>query len=123
MAVIFKLDFRPVFRRLARAELDAFANAIAALPRPKVGGRAGGSLFDEIRKMKPRLKRWGYVLPYWEFGQKLWWLIHGANRARSTQPARGPLPDRDAEFAQTLGDELEAKAASLFARADAALAA
>lgn len=135
MGVLFKLDFRAAFRRVARAEIDAFANAVANLLRPKVGGRAGGTLVDEILKMKPRIKRWGYVLPYWEFGQKLWWLIHGATRSRSgtgttgkirntgsVQPAR-PIEDRSAEFADTLAENVEARAAELFARADAALVA
>ena len=117
-----RLDFRKVFRRVGRAELDSLANAVAALARPVVGGRAGGSIVDAIRKMKPRIRAWGYVLPLSDLGQSFWWLLNGAIRRQSRQPGR-PVPDRNAEFAATLSEELARSAAEQLSAFDRSVAA
>lgn len=125
-----RFDFRPVFRRSARAELAAMAEDVAALLSPKAGGRAGGSLVEKILKLKVRLRAWGYVLPYAELGQAFWWLLNGATRGSagtgkkghvrgtgSTQEAR-PVPDRSSQFAQPLAEELGKSAAAQIQKID-----
>lgn len=113
----FRFDFRRVFRRVGNAEIDAMARDVAALPRPKVGGRAGGSLFDKIRKLKPRIRVWGYVIPYASLRQAFWWLLNGAVRRKSRQVAR-PVPDRSAEFVATLREEVRVSASEQVAKFD-----
>lgn len=112
-----RLDFRKVFRKVGRADLEALASDVAALPRPKAGGRAGGEIVAKIRKLKPRVRVWGYVLNLASLRQAFWWLLNGASRPASKQEAR-PVPDRRAEFSRMALDEMSVSAAEQLSAVD-----
>lgn len=105
MARIFRLDFRPIFRAAARAELRRYADRLRSY-RP-----AGGGLVDQVLALKPIVKAWGYILPLSKIGQKLTWFVRGTSH-QDARPAEAE-PDED-----RLARELKASAAAQFARYD-----
>jgi hypothetical protein len=102
---IFRLDFRPVFRARAKAELRRYAD------RLKSYQPAGAGLWAQVAALKPTIKSWGYILPLYKIGQKLTFFVRGTKH----QPAR-PVeaePDEDG-----LVREVEASAAAQISRWD-----
>lgn len=107
------LDLRRDFRTHGKETLAAYLAAVraSASSPPRVGGSgpAGGKIPAAIAKLRPRVKRYGYVLPMHLVGEELarangkpvsnpdrpaymihtWW-VRGANRTKSRQPGRGP---------------------------------
>lgn len=115
---IFRLDFRPIFRAHGKRDRDAYANAVsvAAVSSP---GRGGG-IHREIRKLRVRVRRWGYVIPFSEIGQKLTWLLGGALRARQGRQRPRPVTYDDDAPADELVSDLVARAHELVSRYDQA---
>lgn len=118
MARAYRLGevLRPLFRRHAKQDVADFAKALegAGLVRT-------GELVRRARSLKPKVRRWGYQVPFHLLGQLVTWLTRGTvERAkRKTGQSTGrlqarPLPDRDEERAQELADELEGVVGSAF---------
>jgi hypothetical protein len=115
--------FRPVFRRFAKRDIDAYAQAVAATSPGKAGGLPGGSIIARLRALKPRIKRWGYVVPFHEVGQILWWRNKGASRWGGTnlQPPRpANVEAGDEALAAELSVEIQEAAAKAFEAQDRA---
>ena len=105
-----RLDFRKAYRKVAKLEIAAMASDV------------GRSFAGAVRKLRARIRVWGYVVPYASLGQKFWWFLNGAVRPGSKQPAR-PVPNRSAEFAKALLDEVGLSAAEQLQAADRSVAA
>jgi hypothetical protein len=107
------LDLRRDFRAHGKETLAAYVAAVragASSPPRKFGsGPAGGKIPAAVAKLRPKVKRFGYVLPVHLVGEQLarlngrpvsdakrpaymihtWW-VRGASRPGSRQPGRGP---------------------------------
>lgn len=75
---------KPVWRKFAQAEREAFA--------AKIGAGGGGSLVRAVRRAKISIRRWGYVIhyatitvkrrkgPVVKHGQTLTWYVRGTKK-------------------------------------------
>lgn len=106
-----RLDFRPVYRQHAKRELDAYARDIESSRPPERGGKPGGSLAAKVRRLRPKLKRWGYVIPYHQLGQLLTWFVRG----KRGQP---PRPVNVSTNVADLSSDLQARAVQQFEDVD-----
>lgn len=118
MARAYRLGevLRPLFRRHAKQDVADFAQALegAGLVRT-------GELVRRARALKPKIRRWGYQVPFHLAGQLVTWLTRGtADRTKRKTGQRvgrvqaRPLPNPDEERAQELAAELEGVVAGAF---------
>ena len=61
---------KAVWKRFAQAERDLYARQVGA-------HGDGGSLARAVRRAKITVRRWGYIIRYWEVGQALTWHVRG----------------------------------------------
>lgn len=110
---------RPLFRRYAKRDRDAYAAALAATAPPKTGGPPGGSLLRALRTLKLRVTKWGYVVPLHELGQAFLWRDRGARRrgGRNVEPPR-PVRVDDLSLAEELAADAQETVAEAFERWD-----
>lgn len=91
---------RPLFRATAKDEQERYAQAIEAAPPSVETFPTGGSLARAVRKLRPKITRWGYVMPYHLLGQKLTWFVRGTSHQRPRPVVVHPRVDALAEQAQ-----------------------
>lgn len=117
MARAYRLGevLRPLFRRHAKQDVADFVQALE-----RAGFVRTGELVRRARALKPKIRRWGYQVPFHLAGQLVTWLTRGTGeRTKQTGQRTGrvharPLPNRDEERAQELADELEGVVAEAF---------
>lgn len=81
---------RPIFRRFAQEEREAYAREVEGGQRVEgvrrgrrvawTEGGGAGSLGQQIRKAKIALRAWGYVVRYADLGQLLTWYVRGTGQ-------------------------------------------
>lgn len=118
MTRVFTLGevMRPLFRRHGKQDVADFAQALE-----QAGFVRTGELVRRARALKPKVRRWGYQVPFHLLGQVVTWLTQGTTdrKKRSTGQRVGrvrarPLQLRDEERAQELAEGLEAEAARAY---------
>lgn len=118
MARAFRLAevLRPTFRRHAKQDIADFVQALE-----RAGFVRTGQLVRRAQALKPKIRRWGYQVPFHLAGQLVTWLTRGTGER--TKQGTGqrigriharPLPNRDEERAQELAVELEVVVARAF---------